>query len=69
MENVNSDGPDERKSYTFYNEDIWAEAKTVMNGQDNAFKLDSLNVEYGTISYKSITSTLNQNSKLNHIKL
>ena len=52
-----SDGPKDWESYTFYNEDIWAEAKIVMNGLDCPFKQESFyTVEFGTISHKYITS-------------
>lgn len=53
----NCDGSKDSTSYTFYNEDIWTEAKAVMNGQDNAFKPNSFySVEFGSISHKYITS-------------
>jgi hypothetical protein len=53
----NCDGSKDSTSYTFYNEDIWTEAKAVMNGQDNGFKPNSFySVEFGSISHKYITS-------------
>ncbi len=54
---ANPNGSNDLKSYTFYNEDIWAEAKTAMNGLDCPFKQESFySVEFGTISHKYITS-------------
>jgi hypothetical protein len=44
-------------TYTIYNEEIWAEAKTVMNGQDCQFKPESFyTIEFGPVSHKYITS-------------
>jgi hypothetical protein len=48
---------DTSDTYTIYNEEIWAEAKTVMNGQDCQFKPESFyTIEFGTVSHKYITS-------------
>ena len=62
--------PNDLKSYTFYNEDIWAEAKMVMNGRDNAFKPDSFySIEFGTISHKYITSIYKSKFKAEPFKV
>ena len=65
-----SDGPNDLEPYMFYNEDIWAEAKTVMNGRDNAFKPDSFySIELGTISHKYITSIYKSKFKAEPFKV
>jgi hypothetical protein len=64
------DVQNESKSYMLINEDIWAEAKTVMNGRDNAFKPDSFySVDFGTISHKYITSIYKSKFKAEPFKV
>ena len=65
-----SDGSKDCESYTFYNEDIWAEAKTVMSGLDRLFKQESFyTVEFGTISHKYITSIYKSKFKAEPFKV
>lgn len=62
--------PTDLESYTFYNEDIWAEAKTVMNGRNDPFKQESsYTVEFGTISHKYITSIYKSKFKAEQFKV
>jgi hypothetical protein len=43
--------------YAFYNHDIWAEVKSVVDGQEIAYKTESVyTIEYGSISHKYVTS-------------
>jgi hypothetical protein len=66
----NSDGPKDLESYPLYNEDIWAEAKMVMNGRDNAFKPDSFySAELGTVSHKYLTSIYKSKFKAEPFKV
>jgi len=65
-----SDGPKDLKSYPLYNEVIWAEAKMVMNGRDNAFKPDSFySAELGTVSHKYLTSIYKSKFKAEPFKV
>ncbi|MGA7898592.1 MAG: hypothetical protein WCA39_06975 [Nitrososphaeraceae archaeon] len=67
---ANPDGSNDLESYTFYNEDIWTETKTVMNGRDNAFKPESFySIEFGTISHKYITSIYKSKFKAEPFKV
>ena len=44
------------EKYSFYNEEIWAEVRSVMNGSDIPFKTASFyTVDYGQLSHKFIT--------------
>ena len=64
-----SDGPKDLESYTFYNEDIWAEAKMVMNGLDCPFKQESFyTVEFGNISHRYITSMYKSKFKAEQVR-
>ena len=64
-----SDGSKDCKSYTFYNEDLWAEVKVVMDGRDNALKSESFySVEFGSISHKFITSVYKSKFKAQSFK-
>jgi hypothetical protein len=55
--NPDSDESKEMGSYAFYNQDIWAEVKDVLNGLENPFKSESVDtIEDGPISHKYITS-------------
>jgi hypothetical protein len=56
--------------YSFYNEQIWDEAKNVMNGKDIPFKPESFyTVEYGTISHKAITGIYKSKFKAEPFKI
>jgi hypothetical protein len=70
ISNLIERGSNDLKLYTFYNEDIWAEAKTVMNGLDNGFKPASFyTVEFGSISHKFITSIYKSKFKAESFKV
>jgi hypothetical protein len=63
-------GDEQNDSYMFNNEDIWAEAKAVMNGRDNTFKPDSFySVDFGSISHKYITSIYKSKFKAEPFKV
>ena len=65
-----SNGSNDLKSYAFYNEDIWTEAKTVMSGLDCQFKQESFySIELGTISHKYITSIYKSKFKAEPFKI
>jgi hypothetical protein len=65
-----SKGSNDLKSYAFYNEDIWTEAKTVMSGLDCPFKQESFyTIELGTISHKYITSIYKSKFKAEPFKI
>ena len=65
-----SNGSNDLKSYAFYNEDIWTEAKTVMSGLDCQFKQESFyTIEFGTISHKYITSIYKSKFKAEPFKI
>ena len=63
------DGLNDLESYAFYNEDIWTEAKIVMNGLDNLSNQNQFYiVEFGTISHKYITSVYKSKFKAEPFK-
>jgi hypothetical protein len=50
--NPDSDEFKDLEPYAFYNPDIWGEVKNVINGQEIAFKAESVyTTEYGKISH------------------
>jgi len=56
--------------YSFYNEQMWAEAKNVMNGQDIPYQTQSFyTVEYGAISHKTITGLYKSKFKAEPFKI
>ena len=51
--------------YAFYNEDIFAEVKNLMDGRDIPLKEDSFySIEYGPLSHKRITSIFKSKFKV-----
>jgi hypothetical protein len=69
QDNPNSDDFKGLEPYTFYNEHIWSEVKSIMNGQDIPFKPQSFyTVEYGKISHKYVTSLYESKFKAELIK-
>jgi hypothetical protein len=56
--------------YSFYNEQIWDEAKNVMNGQDIPYQTQSFyTVDYGAISHKAITGLYKSKFKAEPFKI
>ncbi len=56
-------------TYAFHNDELWAEVKTVMNGQDCQFKSESFyTIEFGTISHKYIASVYKSKFKAEPFK-
>jgi hypothetical protein len=68
--NPNSDEYKDIEPYAFFNQDIWAEVKAVINGQEIAFKTESVyTTEYGKISHKSVTSVYKSKFNAKSFKL
>jgi hypothetical protein len=56
--------------YAFYNEDIWQEVKSIMNGQEIPYTPESFyTVEHGTISHKAITGLYKSKFKADTFKI
>lgn len=56
-------------TYAFHNDELWAEAKIVMNGQDCQFKSESFyTIEFGTVSHKYIASVYKSKFKAEPFK-
>jgi len=69
-ENTNSDEYENLPQYGFYNEQIYAEVRTVMDGKDVPFKSESFySIESGSLSHKRITRIFKSKFKAQPFKI